>query len=210
MPKKLTQEEFNQRVYDCVGNRYTVISEYQGKAKPVMLHCNNHNIDFQVSAECFMRGSDVRTGGCPKCQQEKVDKRFKDARVEVECAYCGKQFLKPLSKLEKSKSGLYFCCREHKDLAQRLDSGAQFDMIRPEHYNEIISDYRKLAFRNYEHKCSVCGWAEDKDILEVHHIDENRKHNEADNLIILCPICHRKLTSHKYILFDRQTIVQNN
>lgn len=46
MPKKLTQEEFNQRVYDCVGNRYTVISEYQGKAKPVMLHCNNHNIDF--------------------------------------------------------------------------------------------------------------------------------------------------------------------
>lgn len=26
MPKKLTQEEFCQKVYDCVGDKYTVIS----------------------------------------------------------------------------------------------------------------------------------------------------------------------------------------
>lgn len=208
MPKKLTQDEFNQRVYNCVGDRYQVISEYQGKTKPVTLHCNQHNIDFQVTAECFMRGSDLRSGGCPQCQQEKANARFEDSRIEVECAYCGKQFIKSLSKFEKSKSGLHFCCREHKDLAQRLDAGSQFDLIRPEHYNDITSNYRKLAFRNYEHKCSICGWDEDASILEVHHIDENREHNELDNLIILCPICHRKISSHKYQLIDRLEIVK--
>lgn len=207
MPKKLTQEEFNQRVYNCVGDLYEVISEYQGKTKPVKFKCKKHNIEFQASAECFMRGAtDIRTGGCPLCQEERKNERYKNNRIEVECAYCGKKIIKPISKLENSRSGLYFCCREHKDLAQRLDSGVQFDAIRPEHYNDIISDYRKLAFRNYEHQCAICNYAEDKDLLEVHHIDENRSNNELSNLIILCPLCHRKLTSHKYKLINNKII----
>ncbi|WP_444210111.1 HNH endonuclease [Dialister succinatiphilus] len=70
-------------------------------------------------------------------------------------------------------------------------------------------NYRRNAYRNYPHKCAVCGWDEDEDILEVHHIDENREHNELFNLIILCPICHRKLSSHKYKLVNREQIVLN-
>lgn len=50
-------------------------------------------------------------------------------------------------------------------------------------------------------------WDEDPDILEVHHIDENREHNELSNLVILCPICHRKITSHKYKLIERNSII---
>lgn len=46
MPKKLTQEEFVQRVYNCVGDLYQVISEYQGKTKPVMFKCTKHNFEF--------------------------------------------------------------------------------------------------------------------------------------------------------------------
>ena len=64
-----------------------------------------------------------------------------------------------------------------------------------------------MAFRNYEHQCSVCGWCEDADILEVHHINEDHGDNELNNLIILCPTCHRKLTSHKYKLINREQIV---
>lgn len=208
MPKKLTQQEFEQRVYNCVGDLYQVVSDYQGKSKPVKFLCTKHNLVFQASAECFMRGADIRTGGCPSCQEERANKRYSNSRVEVKCAYCDKVFTKAISKLDNSKSGLYFCCREHKDLAQRLDSGPEFNKIRPEHYDDIVSDYRKLAFRNYEHKCKVCGWNEDPLILEVHHIDENREHNELENLIILCPICHRKLTSHRYVLLDKQIIKQ--
>ena len=207
MPKKLTQEEFIQKVKDCVGDKYSVISEYQGKRKPVTLLCNIHNTKFIATAECFMRGSKDIRSCCPVCLEEKKNKKFQQQRTTVECAYCGKVFSKPNSKLN-SKSGLYFCCREHKDLAQRIDSGKQFDSIRPEHYNkEGTTNYRKIAFDNYAHKCAVCGWNEDEDILQVHHIDENRKNGNKENLIILCPTCHWKLTTHKYKLINREQIV---
>lgn len=110
--------------------------------------------------------------------------------------------------MDNSKSGLYFCCREHKDLAQRLDSGLEFDVLRPEHYGITSKNYREVAFRSYLHQCAVCGWDEDKDVLEVHHIDSNREHNELSNLIILCPNCHKKLTTQKYQLIDRKEIVK--
>ena len=43
-------------------------------------------------------------------------------------------------------------------------------------------------------------------MLEVHHIDENRQNNNPSNLIILCPTCHKKLTTHKYELKDNTII----
>ena len=130
-----------------------------------------------------------------------------EKRTLVNCAYCGKNFYKANSKLDNSRSGIYFCCREHKDLAQRIDSGSDFNSIRPTHYGTTSKNYRDIAFRNYPHKCAICNWNEDEDVLEVHHIDENREHNEKQNLIILCPICHRKLTTHKYKLINREQIV---
>ena len=120
MPKKLTQQEFEQRVFDAVGDIYEVVSEYQGKNKPVTLKCKKHNITFVTSAECFMRGKgDVRSS-CPQCSEETKNERLKEHRAEVICSYCGKVFIRQKSDLNKSKSGLYFCCREHKDLAQRV------------------------------------------------------------------------------------------
>lgn len=62
-----------------------------------------------------------------------------------------------------------------------------------------IENYRNEVLRLVNIERAICGWKEDKDILEVHHVDENRSNNELDNLRILCPICHRKITSHKYI-----------
>lgn len=206
MPRKLTQEEFIQRVQSCVGNKYSVISEYQGKTKPVTLRCNLHNREFQAGAECFMRGvKDVRSS-CPICAEENKEIRYANSRTEVECAYCGKKFIKSNSRLANSKSGMYFCCREHKDLANCLESGEKFEVIRPDHFGDS-SKYRIKAFRSYPHQCAVCGYNENDDsLLDVHHIDSNRENNELENLIILCPTCHRKLTTHKYVLIDRNKI----
>ena len=208
MPKKLTQEEFIERVNKAVGeNKYTVLSQYQGKRYPITLRCNEHNVEFTASAECFMRGStDVRSS-CPKCSEIQKEKELENCRIHLKCAYCGKEFVRSKSRIENSKSGLFFCCREHKDLAQKLDSGEQFEAIRPIHYGEKINDYRQKAFDTYEHKCSVCGWNEDERILEVHHINSNRENNEIDNLVILCPTCHRKITLHYYKLIDRELLV---
>lgn len=212
MSKRLNQEQFKQRVKDIFGDKYTVISEYQGSRKPITLHCNIHNIDFTATAECFMRGKNDVRSNCPQCI---IDRRITESTlIDCECAYCHQHFKRSPSKANQSKSGLLFCCREHKDLAQRLGSGKQFDVMRPPHYQDLeditfgtINTYRALAFRNYEHKCAICNWNEDEDILQVHHIDENRENNQINNLIILCPNCHAKLTFGKYKLINREQII---
>ena len=213
MPKSLTTEEFKQRLFEAVGNKYSLKDGeiYKNRNSLLNFHCTIHNIDFQKTAECFMRGPNDVRGCCPQCYQEHIDST--KTSIEVECAYCGKKFFKQLSKLKNSKSGLYFCCREHKDLAQKLESGKQFDIMRPDHYGTYtdgtvsISSYRRTAFHLYPHKCAICGWDEDEDILQVHHIDENRNNGKSENLIILCPTCHWKLTIGKYKLINRDKIV---
>lgn len=182
------------------------VDGYENTSSTIQIKCLKHNYFFETKYENVRRDSRAHLL-CPHCQKEAREIRFAEKRTSVECAYCGKKFDLLSSKLDKSKSGLHFCCREHKDLAQRIDSGCDFDIIRPEHYGTTSKNYRDIAFRNYSHKCAVCNWDEDEDVLEVHHIDENRNHNEKENLIILCPICHRKLTSHKYKLIDREQIV---
>lgn len=181
------------------------IDGYINASSILTVKCIKHNHIFTTKYENIRRDGRAHLI-CPYCQEESRKERYSNNRTKVQCSYCGIEFFKSNSKLDNSKSGLYFCCREHKDLAQRIESGLEFNIIRPEHYNEIISDYRKLAFRNYSHSCKVCGWNEDEDVLEVHHIDENRKNNALENLIILCPICHKKLTTHKYNLIDNKII----
>ena len=176
---------------------------YENSTSTIRVRCIKHNYEFETKYENVRR--DTRAHFlCPYCQQEARDIKFAKNRTLVKCAYCGKEFYKPNSKLESSKSGLYFCCREHKDLAQQIEFG--LEEMWPEHYNRL-TNYRNNAFRHYPHKCAICNWNEDEDILEVHHIDEDRSHNELENLIILCPICHRKLTSHKYKLINREQII---
>lgn len=207
---KLTKEDIQAKIFKHVGDKYIIKSEYSGIRNKLVVHCNEHDVDFSGPAENFTKSDGLRTI-CPQCKREKREDRYKDDKVIISCAYCGKEIQRSKSRLENSKSGLYFCCREHKDLAQRLDSGEGFDIMRPAHFGSGVglSSYRAKAFKNFEHKCAICLWDEDEDMLDVHHIDENRLNNELDNLIILCPICHRKLTSHKYKLIGRSQIVRN-
>jgi hypothetical protein len=54
------------------------------------------------------------------------------------------------------------------------------------------SDYRELAFAKYPPVCAHCGFGI-RDVLEAAHIDCERSHNEVENLVILCPTCHKML-----------------
>ena len=204
--KRLTQEEFAQRVYEKVGNKYSVIGEYKGRRTQVLMKCNIHNSEFLVNPTIFLRHTTKTVlDKCPDCNVAHQPQK-------LICAYCGITFFRSPSKISNSKSGLHFCCREHKDIAQRLNSGKQFKKIRPAHYTEVDENigteytYRDMAMRAYPHFCAICNWHEDEDILQVHHIDENRSNNSLNNLIILCPTCHAKITMHKYKLIDNQLV----
>jgi hypothetical protein len=52
--------------------------------------------------------------------------------------------------------------------------------------------YRKICFKYHPKKCCICGFDH---IVEVHHMDCNKKNNNSDNLIPLCPNHHRMFHS---------------
>lgn len=111
------------------------------------------------------------------------------------CLFCKKENIKKVrNKLSKYNKLPIFCNRKCKDLASRLEHNI-LD-CRPKHYNKnSIHKYGRLvALRNYPNKCENCEYDEYIKILEVHHIDENKKNNRLENLIILCPNCHSLLT----------------
>lgn len=113
---------------------------------------------------------------------------LKGSRVIVRCSHCGKDVEKQLSKLDNSKSGLYFCNRICKEAAQRY-----LPDIQPDHYGSSKNPaiyYRRKAFGYYPHECQLCGYSENKAALVVHHIDHDRSNDDIDNLIILCANCH--------------------
>ena len=65
-------------------------------------------------------------------------------------------------------------------------------------------NYRKLAFEYYDPVCAYCGFGI-PEILEVAHINGNRKDNEIRNLVILCPTCHKMLDVD---LISSKTIIE--
>jgi len=105
----------------------------------------------------------------------------------VECAYCKKLFYKCESNKKNSKSGIFFCCRKHKDYAQKIGGIKE---IMPPHYGTATKTYRQIAIEKLEHRCSMCGYDKYLTILEAHHIDRNKDNKDISNLQFLCRNCH--------------------
>ena len=187
MPKKLTQSEFEERVKKYTNDTVEVVSPYINKRTKVIIKCKTCGYEWEISPNTF-EPSSIQKGysfsGCPKCKYE-----------IIKCSYCSKEFEQLKSVIKKSKTGNLYCSKECGN----------------RHKNEQVKQnnstaYRRNAFEYYEHKCAICGYDEYKEILEVHHIDENRTNNELSNLIILCPNCHKKLTMH---LFKLEELLNN-
>ena len=66
----------------------------------------------------------------------------------------------------------------------------------------IRANYRKIAFEIYDPICAHCGFGIPA-VLEVAHLDGERSNNDADNLAILCPTCHKM---HDIDLISTETI----
>ncbi len=148
--------------------------------------CLNCQEKFQASVREVNRGN---AKFCNlKCAAEYNGKnRIKpDHTPNVKCALCAKEFFMTTSKQSISKSGLYFCCREHKDEAQRIGGIKE---IHPSHYG-TTKCYRDIAFREKEKRCERCGYDKHQAAIVVHHRDRNRNNNFLSNLEVLCCNCH--------------------
>lgn len=151
---------------------------------------------LQCNKEIFVEQKEVNRGYGKFCNRNCSAKfngkqRTEDLKPNVTCAFCDKKFYKNLSGQQKSKSGLYFCCREHKDLAQCI-GGIQ--EIMPDHYgtgkNDDCRVYRRIAFLHKKEACERCGYNQHKAALVIHHKDRNRLNIKIDNLEVLCANCH--------------------
>lgn len=104
----------------------------------------------------------------------------------VACNTCKKWVYRTPARILRSKSGKLFCsktCQTH--WRNRL-----YIADKHPNWSSGIGSYRKILDRtDAEKKCLACN-AVDERILVVHHIDQNRKNNDATNLIWLCHNCH--------------------
>jgi len=76
-------------------------------------------------------------------------------------------------------------------------------MIMPQSPNAKRINYRKRAFEHYAPVCAHCGFGLPM-VLEVAHLDGDRSNNAIENLVILCPTCHKM---HDIDLITSETIV---
>ena len=117
-------------------------------------------------------------------------------QVEKKCDHCGKNSYKTQTQIKNNKTGLYFCSNECQQNEQKIGGKLELD-----HYGNGKWTYRAAAFREYGKMCNSCGYNEYEEMLDVHHIDQNRDNNNPDNLEVLCVWCHmlkhRKVPNHK-------------
>jgi len=116
-------------------------------------------------------------------------------RVIVRCTNCNKEIERKVSQLKLAKHGFYFCNRECKEEAQKL--GGKCPEIRPDHFGTGTGEhsYRDHMREEIKLGCVDC-FNKIEYLLNIHHIDGNRKNNKKENLEVTCSNCHKKRHLH--------------
>jgi len=159
--------------------------------KTIIKQCLYCQKDFEASLREHKRGN---AKYCCKEHFHKANSGVRKIHLpNVTCAFCSVAFYKSEYSQSKAKSGLFFCCKDHKDKGQMLDFG--LTDLHPDHYGNGngIHTYREKALNHYGAVCSVCSYDKHPIVLQVHHIDIDRNNNHIDNLQVVCPTCHCEL-----------------
>lgn len=99
-------------------------------------------------------------------------------RKEHPCVVCKTPILAGANKKTCSRS-----CANKNRVGVKYKTGARKDKVVYQRGLKL----RLLQIRSP--LCERCGY-EKSEILNVHHKDRNRQHNELENLELLCPNCH--------------------
>lgn len=192
---KLTNEEVFKRIKEKCKQNVEVTGEYENKRSKISLRCLDCGYEWNTIAAYVLYRDNHE---CPNCGLH-----VKQNNVFY-CANCGKEVIRRNSDVNKNVSGNFYCSREcgnqHKNDIRKQTG----------EWDNAFSSYRTRAFDTYDHKCCVCGWDDDERVLEVHHIDKDRTNNLINNLCILCPTCHKKITLNYYQLTSDFQLIENS
>lgn len=119
-------------------------------------------------------------------------------RVKLTCSECKKEFLRIKSEHKRATQlgkKHTFCNRSCANtFIGRGRCGEKHPL-----FSSGKSSYRERAFRKYGTNCAnvQCEYHTSllhKKLMDVHHIDGSRENNALANLIVLCSLCHAKIT----------------
>ena len=157
----------------------------------IQLTCDNCNSTFERRAalQKYNESCGYKTKFCTgKCLQA-----YRTRRVQCICAECGKEFGKLPNQCKFLRD---FCSRKCSTISKNRTR------IGNRHPNWAGGTaYRIYALRVYGEICSsincdllLANIDVPESLLDVHHIDSNRKNNAIENLEVLCVWCHAKKT----------------
>ncbi len=139
-----------------------------------------HDRTEKDCSHCGSRYSVVRRDGAnakycsDKCYDESMKYR---GSVELTCSVCRKIFRRSPSKIRADKAPC--CSTSCRNILRRVDKPGRASAARS-----------WMKDRGMINSCSRCAYDERPEILVVHHGDRNRRNNNLDNLVVLCPNCH--------------------
>jgi hypothetical protein len=153
----------------------------------IIKNCLNCSTQFNAPIREVNRGNGKFCS--MKCSGEYNGKMRPKPQPNTECAWCHIPLYRTKSDASVSKSGLFFCCDDHKNQAQKI--GGLKELSLP-HYGTGKTHYREKVFATGKRPkiCERCGFDKHPSAIIVHHKDRNRSNNNDNNLEVLCANCH--------------------
>lgn len=162
----------------------------------VCKHCNlNFNFDKMTEKGNHSRHCSSNPKKLEYIENLKAaSDRFHHKKLfDVNCYICEKSFLVKEDSRKYPIKSKYFCSRT---CANKIGGRAK---AKKYHYDEV-AHYTTVAWRYHNKKCVCC---DEINMVEVHHLNENRNDNRPENLVPLCP------THHRYMHSKYKSLVEN-
>lgn len=99
-------------------------------------------------------------------------------RKEKPCLVCKKMIMSKFNKKTCSRS----CSNIYR-------AGIKYKIGRPKDNAKTIRIIKSRLIKERGKKCELCGYNK-QEILQIHHKDRNKNHNDLENLELICPNCH--------------------
>ena len=106
-----------------------------------------------------------------------------------ECPVCGKTFPNKHNGAHYCSRACYWKARGSTTLPFNGRWGGKIT-DRSEFRVAASPRIQRLYLLKQRRACDLCGWGDYAEVLEVHHINHDKKDGRLENLQLICPTCH--------------------
>lgn len=143
-------------------------------------------------SEFYAKPNWLRRGWGKYCSKKCQFEGQKKGKI-IPCFICNREVYKSQKDLVRSKSGRNFCSKSCQTIWR--NSLVYIEEKHP-NWKGGTTAYKSIISRSKVPQiCKRCR-ENDKRVLAVHHLDENRNNNKLNNLVWLCHNCHHLI--HRY------------